>query len=417
MCGAPSSFPEEKVLVAPAPRPWAAAALAAWREAGGRGVVALPAGIGRAGLVFAAAAEARRALIVVPTPRRAARWRDAAGRWRDASAAAAGPDRRTPDAASGGSAPGARTIRAADDSAIIATPTEALALVGGDGGEFDLLVFDAVPAPGGMRVELHPDALEALAACGAARRLGLCRADLPDAARRPLPPALGPRVFELAFRAGAALNVAAVGLALGPEERRAYAADARLFGPLLAEFERRGPRASWEEFVRETSRGESGREALAAWRRGRRLLAGARSAAAAARELLRAHRGARTVVVAAGRQAAYALALDNLLMPLTSDVAPAEREEALRLFGEGRLRALVFASVPERLPAAAEAEVALVVGGERDVVAALPRVERLLKPRESGRALLYALATSPTLGAAGAERRIAAAGRAAAAAS
>ena len=405
MRDAPSSQPKGKSLLVPSPRPWAAAALAAWREAGARGVVALPAGIGRAGLVFAAAATARRALIVVPTPRRAARWREAAGRWREAAGA-----RSSGALSQTGSPP------APEEPTKIATPTEALALAGG-GAEFDLLVFDAVPAPGGMRVELHPDALETLGACAAARRLCLCRAGLPDAARRPLPPALGPRVFELTLRADAERDVVRLGLALGTEERRAYAADARLFGPLLAEFERLGPRASWEEFVRETSRAEAGREALAAWRRGRRLLAGGRCAAAAARALLAAHRDARAFVVAAGRQAAYALALDNLAMPLTSDVGSAERGEALRLFGEGRLRALVFASVPERLPPGAAPDVALVVGGERDVAAAAPRVERLLRPRDGGRGLLYVLATTPTLGAAGAERRFAAAGRGAAAAS
>lgn len=121
-----------------------------------------------------------------------------------------------------------------------------------------------------------------------------------------------------------------------------------------------------------------------------------RAKAAAVRALLSRHRDARILVFTADNAAAYAIAREHLIMPITCEIGRQERERALQGFREGKLRALVSARVLNEGIDVPEAEVAIIVGstqGEREHV---QRIGRLLRPSPGKRATVYELVTLAT---------------------
>jgi superfamily II DNA or RNA helicase len=96
-------------------------------------------------------------------------------------------------------------------------------------------------------------------------------------------------------------------------------------------------------------------------------------------------------VFTADNAAAYAIAREHLIMPITCEIGRQERERALQGFREGKLRALVSARVLNEGIDVPEAEVAIIVGstqGEREHV---QRIGRLLRPSPGKRATVYEL--------------------------
>ena len=108
---------------------------------------------------------------------------------------------------------------------------------------------------------------------------------------------------------------------------------------------------------------DEGRRGVTAWRRARRLLAYPRCKQRALGEAPRRHRGQKTLVFVADNEAAYAVAREHLIAPLTCDIGRAERQVVLGAFQAGRLRALVSAQVLNEGIDVPEAEVGIVVGG------------------------------------------------------
>ena len=134
-----------------------------------------------------------------------------------------------------------------------------------------------------------------------------------------------------------------------------------------------------------------GREALQAWRAIRRILSFPRQKRELVGTLLDRHRGDRVLVFTADNETAYAVAREHLVMPLTCDIKRRERERALDLFRQGKLRALVSAQVLNEGLDVPEAEIGIIIagrGGEREHV---QRLGRLLRPRPGKRALVYEL--------------------------
>jgi superfamily II DNA or RNA helicase len=156
------------------------------------------------------------------------------------------------------------------------------------------------------------------------------------------------------------------------------------------------PSGTWQELVAAASQSTDGRAALRAWRRTRQLVGFTRAKAAAVRALLSRHRDARILVFTADNAAAYAIAREHLIMPVTCEIGRQERERALQGFREGKLRALVSARVLNEGIDVPEAEVAIIVGstqGEREHV---QRIGRLLRPSPGKRATVYELVTLAT---------------------
>jgi len=113
--------------------------------------------------------------------------------------------------------------------------------------------------------------------------------------------------------------------------------------------------------------------------------------------LLDRHHGARVLVFCADNAAAYAIARQHLLMPITCDIGREERARMLERFAAGELRGLVSARGLNEGIDLPSAEVAIVVSaalGEREHV---QRVGRILRPGEGKEALLYELIARDTI--------------------
>jgi len=277
----------------------------------------------------------------------------------------------------------------------VATFESALRWMPRIGNRFELLVVDEAHHFGcGVRDE-------ALEMCVARRRLGLSATPPTGPALTRLEELLGPVVYQLGVGdlAGkwlADFDLVVLRVALDREERAHYNADHRLFSELNRQFRSMHPSGTWQELVAAASQSTDGRAALRAWRRTRQLVGFTRAKAAAVRALLSRHRDARILVFTADNAAAYAIAREHLIMPVTCEIGRQERERALQGFREGKLRALVSARVLNEGIDVPEAEVAIIVGstqGEREHV---QRIGRLLRPSPGKRATVYELVTLAT---------------------
>lgn len=369
-------------------RPYQEAALAAWRLAGGRGLVALPTGSGKTHVALAAIASAATpTLILVPTRALMQQWHAAI------AAVYAGPVGLLGD--------GERALT----SITVATFASAYHHMPELGDRFGLLVVDEAHHFGGGR---HDEALELSIA---ALRLGLSATPpSPGEAASRLALLVGPTVFELDVAALAGTFLAPFDrvtwrVPLAPDERQDYDALVAVYRRVFRIFQGGRLGATWEDFLRDAGRTDEGRTALAAWRRASRLLAYPRGKRAALAQLLARHRQHKTLIFVANNETAYAVATEHLVMPLTCDIGRAERQSALDRFRAGELRALVSAQVLNEGLDVPDAEVGIVVAGRRGEREHVQRVGRLLRPGPGKRALVYELVVANSSEARQAARR------------
>jgi superfamily II DNA or RNA helicase len=230
-------------------------------------------------------------------------------------------------------------------------------------------------------------------------RLGLT-ATPPDQ-RAALERHIGPVVFgrtvrELGPDALADYRLETVRVALDQAERRRYLELRGRFSARYASFQRRMPEAAWNEFVRDASRTNEGRAALAAWRDYRALLAYPEGKRAALREILGRHRGSRALVFTADNATAYAIARELLVMPITCEIRRSERVRAISGFRSGECPVLVSAQVLEEGFDVPDADLAIVVGGSASTRRHVQRIGRVLRPRDGKHALIYELEVEGT---------------------
>jgi superfamily II DNA or RNA helicase len=352
-------------------RPYQRSAIAAWELADRRGIVVLPTGAGKTRLALAAMAEAGvSALCLVPT-------RVLLEQWVRATREVLGLD-------PGVYGDGERRL----GSVTIATFESAWRHMERIGNRFGLVVVDEAHHFGnGIRDE-------ALEMCTAPLRLGLT-ATPPQNAQR-LSELVGSIVFELSISdlSGsflAPLENICIHVDLNRSERAEYDRLTAVFRSVLGRFQRLHPGASWDEFVRAARRSEEGRRAVAAFHRTRKLLAFPDAKRRALARLLRDNTDTRTLVFVGDNETAYAVSRQHLIMPLTCDIGRREREQALELFAEGKLKTLVSAQVLNEGIDVPEAEVGIVVAGHRGEREHVQRVGRLLRPRPGKRAQVYEL--------------------------
>jgi superfamily II DNA or RNA helicase len=269
---------------------------------------------------------------------------------------------------------------------------------------FDLLVVDECHHFGSG---LRDEALE-MSIAGA--RLGLTATPPKEGDAAGLRRLIGPTVYELGIGdlAGSFLanfDVLVLRLDLAPEERRAYEADMARLRAALGRWRALVPAGSWGDFARAAMRSPEGREAIAGWRRVRKLLAYPRAKAETVRLLLERHRDGRVLVFTADNETAYEISRRHLIMPITCDIERREREAALERYRRGELRALVSARVLNEGFDVPDAEVAIVVGGALGEREHVQRVGRLLRPAPGKRALVYELVSRATIEVKHAKRR------------
>jgi superfamily II DNA or RNA helicase len=360
-------------------RPYQQAALGAWELGGRRGVLALPTGAGKTRVAIAAMARLGVAsLVLVPTRVLLHQWRAELGRFFDGKVGAWGD--------------GEREVA----PIMVITFESAYRQMHRLGRAFELLVVDEVHHFGAGRRD------EALEMSIAPYRLGLT-ATLPSdpSAVETLETLVGPVVFQrsvqqLAGRYLADFEVVVLNLPLDEEERAAYEADQALFRPVHAAFRRVAPGARWADFVAAVQESREGQRALAAWRRTRRLLAMTRAKAHAVGELLAQHRDRKVLVFTSDNEAAYAVARQSLVAPITCDIRRDERDEVLALFRSGELPALVSSRVLNEGIDVPDADVAIIAGGSHGDREYVQRVGRLLRPAQGKRACIYELVAANT---------------------
>ena len=373
----PPGQPSLRGWNAPPLRPYQQAALLAWATAGRRGTLVLPTGSGKTRLACAAMAQTGApTLCLVPTRALMHQWRHEIGAWYQGPIGCLGD--------------GEHQV----ESVTITTFESAYRRMDRLGDRFALLVVDEAHHFGrGIRDE-------ALELAAAPLRLGLTATPDPEGLPR-VADLIGPVVFELnlgdlAGRWLADFDLVLLRTPLTADERRRYDEELRIFRPVFREFRKLAPDAPWADFVAASSRSDAGRRALAAWRRSRDLLSLTEGKRRLVESLLERHGEGRTLVFTANNAAAYAIAREHLVMPITCDIARAEREQALAAFRDGELRTLVSARVLNEGIDVPDADVAIIVGGVQGEREHVQRVGRLLRPRPGKRALVYELVTTRT---------------------
>lgn len=369
-------------------RPYQDEALAAWTQAGQRGVVILPTGSGKTRLGLAAIARLRvPALCLVPTRVLVDQW------CREISSVSPEPVGKYGD--------GVRDARLVT----VATYESAYRHMDQLGNRFELLVVDEAHHFGaGMRDE-------ALEMAIAPFRLGLTATPLTDdGALRRIDQLIGPPVYQLGIGdlTGtflAHLDVVTLHVDLTATERDHHDRLVRDYKSVFAALRRTMPAANWAELARAAAGTTEGRRAVQAWRSARRLVSLCDEKRVAVAELLARHRDARTLVFTADNDAAYAIAREHLVMPITCDIGRDERDDALAQFRRGALRALVSARVLNEGLDVPDAEVAIVVGATAGVREHVQRIGRLLRPAPGKRALVYELVARRTADVTQASRR------------
>jgi len=374
----PSLLPEPASWAAPELRPYQRAAQLSWELSGRCGTIVLPTGSGKTQVAIAAMASSGvRALCLVPTRALLEQWSA------ELAAAYRGPVGCLGDG------------RRALEAITVSTFESAYRLMPRIGARFELLVVDEAHHFGlGVRDE-------ALEMSIAPQRLGLTATPPSEPALSRLAELLGPIVYQLGIGdlAGkwlADFDLVTVHLGLSPAERASYDADHRVFSRFNRHFRRADPNASWQDFASAAAQSPEGCGALSAWRRNRRLLQFTQAKAEAVGLLLARHRESKVIVFTADNEAAYGIAREHLVMPITCDISRAEREAALSAFRVGHLRALVSARVLNEGIDVPSADVAIIVSGTQGEREHVQRVGRILRPLPGKRALIYQLATRAT---------------------
>ena len=265
------------------------------------------------------------------------------------------------------------------------------------GNRFDLLIVDEAHHFGsGVRDE-------ALEMTIAVARLGLTATPV----RRGLAPErledlIGGVVFELAISdlAGSFLapfETMTLRLDLTSEERRDYERWVRLYREPFRSFRRLHPGSSWETFVRLAARSEEGRRAIGAWRRSRRMLAYPQSKRRALRTLLSTTPSAAGHRLRRGQRDSLRdlpANISSCLSPVTSDEKKGRRCSSASAKGHyGRSCLLGPLNEGVDVP---DAEIGIIVAGQRGEREHVQRVGRLLRPREGKRALIYEMVIRDT---------------------
>jgi len=361
----------------PAARWYQTTAVARWKTAGRRGVVALPTGSGKTLVALTAIAELGvPALIVVPTCVLLDQWSVAiANVW-------SGKVGRIGD--------GNHDIQ----PITVCTYASAAIWASRIGDRFGVVVIDEAHHVGAW---CSSEVLEMMVAPA---RLGLTATPPPPGGE--LAERIGPVVYSLgvADLTGDALaeyELVSVPIALAKPERERYRTQRSRFANVYAKLARRERgQMDWRRFVDQATRTADGREALDAWKGYRSLIAYAEGKRVAVRELLAKHRGERTLVFTADVATAYQIARELLIMPITHEIGRAERTEVIEKFRTGEITVLVSAHVLDEGFDVPDADVAIIVGGSSSARRQVQRIGRVLRPREGKKAMIYELAVLET---------------------
>lgn len=362
-------------------------ALAAWHDAGERGVIELPTGSGKTVIGLRAIETCETpTLVVVPTIDLLEQWHRELVEAFDITVGVLGG--------------GTQRI----EPVTVSTYDSAYLRADELGDQFGLVIFDEVHHLGG---EGYRDIARLLAAPA---RLGLTATfERPDDAHEVVEQLLGPLVFQLDVDALAGEHLAPydikrIEVTLTPEEREEYDRHQKVFTDYLAQSNitlRSG--SDYQELVKRSGTDPRAREALLAKQRARDVMMNAERKRDRLAEIFDRHRGDRIIVFTAHTSLVYRLSERFLLPAITHETSAGERREILERFRDGDYSRVVTANVLDEGVDVPDANVAVVLSGSGSEREFTQRLGRILRPKEDGgRALLYEVVTEET-----AEERVA----------
>jgi superfamily II DNA or RNA helicase len=264
------------------------------------------------------------------------------------------------------------------------------------GNRFDMLIVDEAHHFGSGAGD------EALELCSAPSRIGLTGTPpTRQSQSNRLEELIGPvvytqRISDLVGEYLAPLRIVTLRLDLTSDERRAYSEEVAIYLPVVRQFFRQAIGSGWPDFQTAAIRTDTGRRALAAWRRSRKLLRFTKAKQSALTRLLAEHRRNRVLVFTGDNDSAYRIAREHCIMPITRDIGRAERRQALEKFTTGEFRTLVSTQVLNEGIDVPDAEIAILVGGRQGMREYQQRVGRVLRPAPDKEALAYELVTRDT---------------------
>ena len=136
---------------------------------------------------------------------------------------------------------------------------------------------------------------------------------------------------------------------------------------------------------------DTGRSALRAWRRSRRILEGTPRKLAAVDELFRPNQGRRILVFTNDNATAFEVSRRFLVPALTHHTDASERKRWLAAFSDGSQPILVTSRVLNEGVDVPEAEVAIVMSGSGTLREHVQRLGRILRRHGGKQAVLYEL--------------------------
>ncbi len=361
-------------------RPDQEAAVAAWEQAGCRGVVVKPTGTGKTEIALAIIARHRvSALIVTPL-------RDLMYQWQRRIRVGLGVD-------AGVLGDGLREVW----PITVTTYDSAWIHMKEVGNRYRLIVYDEahhLPGPA-----LHESALDSLAPL----RLGLTATpERADGRDRMLTELIGPAVFEerVAQARGRTLahySIIRVPIYLAEDEQAEFDRLSRRIRVYVARRHREDGQFDWrEDLARQSRTDPEAREILRSYHRRLTLLHRSTEKLRVVEDILRLHPSDQCVIFTASNRMALDVSARFLIPALTAHSDKKERNAVLDLFAQGRIRALAACEVLNEGWDAPAVKIGIVLGGERGVREAVQRLGRLLRQSRDHPARLYEVVVEET---------------------
>ena len=354
--------------------------LAAWTEAGHRGVVVLPTGTGKTHLAKLCIERARRpSLIVTPTI-------DLMNQWYDELTDGFGEE----IGLVGGGYNDVKPLT-------VTTYDSAYLNMDRLGNRFGLLIFD----------ECHhlPGPTYALAASGsiAPFRLGLTATpERADNLHEQLETLIGPIVYRREIRQLrgeylADYRVETIYVDLTEDERFRYESCRESYRNFVRDngIDMRRPNG-WGQFLRLAFRSAEGKQAYLAYREQRSLALAAPAKIGLLSRLLERHNGDRILIFTHDNATVYRIARQFLVPVITHQTKTKERRDVLLKFNSGAYPIVATSRVLNEGVNVPEANVAVVLSGSGSIREHVQRLGRILRKRGAKEATLYEVITRGT---------------------
>jgi superfamily II DNA or RNA helicase len=265
------------------------------------------------------------------------------------------------------------------------------------GDRFGLVVFD----------ECHhlPGPAYALAARAAVApfRLGLTATlERADGRHADLAELVGPVVYrkdivDLSGGYLSAYETVRLTVELSPADRSEHDAERAIYRDFVAANGiRMSSPSGWSDFVIRSSRSETGRRAMQAYRRQREIAFAAPAKLEYLSLLLDRHRADRVLLFTQDNATAYEVSRRFLVPVITHETKVKERSEILAGLADGAYGAVVTSKVLNEGVDIPSANVAVVLSGSASVREHVQRLGRILRPQDGKHAVLYELVTAGT---------------------